>query len=81
MHMEANKGYKEARLLLERRYDNSTVIATAYVNNILKWKQVKRDYVKGLGKFAIMLGNFKNEVFQVPSGVVELYNSKTIKAI
>ena len=35
LHMETNKWYKDARLLLERCYGNSDVIATAYINKIL----------------------------------------------
>ena len=66
LHMETDKGYKEARLLLEKRYGNSAVIATAYVNKILNWDQVKRDDVEGLDEFAIMLGSCKNAVSQVP---------------
>ena len=60
--METKKTYKMTRLLLEWWYDNSAVIATAYVNKILNWKQVKRDNVEGFDEFAIMLGSCKNEV-------------------
>ena len=73
LHMETNKAYKMARLLLERWYGNSAVIATAYVNKFLKWEQVKRDDVEGLDEFVIMLGSCENAVFQVPYEVAELH--------
>ena len=44
--METNKGYKEARLLLQRRYGNSAVIETAYINKILNWEQIARELEK-----------------------------------
>ena len=80
LHMETNKEYEEARLLLERRYGNSAVIATAYVNKILNWEIVKKDDIKGLDEFAIILESCRNTVF-TPYGVVELHNPKTIRAI
>ena len=81
MLTHGNKGYKEAKLLLERRYGNSAVISTAYVNKILDWEQVKRDNVEGLNEFAIMLRSCKNTISQVPYGVAELHNSKTMRPI
>ena len=81
LHMDPSEGYKEARRLLERRYGDSERIATAYVNQVLDWKNIKADDVTGLDEFSIMLTNCKNAVTRVKFGLNELENPKTMRRI
>ena len=81
LHMDPSEGYKEARRLLERRYGDSERIATAYVNKVLEWKNIKADDVSSLDEFSIMLTNCKNAVTRVKFGMNELENPKTMRKI
>ena len=47
LHMDSEKGYTEARQLLQREYGDPYKISTAYVNKILRWAPIKSDDTQG----------------------------------
>lgn len=59
-HMAPVRGYQEARALLKRNYGNEHKIATAYMNKVLKWPELKPEDNVNLHKFSILLVCCKN---------------------
>ncbi|XP_068243775.1 uncharacterized protein [Palaemon carinicauda] len=43
LNLEASEGYRQARKLLEERYGNFEQIATAFVDKIIKWKEMREN--------------------------------------
>ena len=81
LYMDSDRGYREARKLLEKRYGDPHLVGTAYVEKVLNWKEIGKDDVKGLDEFAVMLTSCRNAVSRVPYGVSELQNPKTMRKI
>ena len=59
LHMDSEKGYTEARQLLQREYGDPYKISTAYVNKILRWAPIKSDDSQGLKRLSIFLTKCK----------------------
>ena len=59
-HMRPEKGYREARLLLQEQYGDELKIAMAFIDKALKWPQIKTDDAKGLHAYALFLIGCRN---------------------
>ena len=59
LHMDSEKGYTEARQLLQREYGDPYKISTAYVNKILRWAPIKSDDSQSLKRLSIFLTKCK----------------------
>ena len=59
LHMDSEKGYTEARQLLQREYGDPYKISMAYVNKILRWAPIKSDDSQGLKRLSIFLTKCK----------------------
>lgn len=81
LHMAPGEGYQEARRLLHKRYGDEERIATAHVEQILKWPNIKADDVDGLDQFSVMLTSCKNAVIGGALGGREIEHPKTMRKI
>ncbi len=53
--MDGTEGYKEAMRLLHKTYGDPYKVATAYVEKVLKWSEIKRNDAKGLAQLSMFL--------------------------
>ena len=81
IHLDPSEGYTRARNLLDLRYGNKEHIATAYIEEILNWKEIGRDDIDGLEEYSIELSNCLNAMSGIQSGIQELDNKKTKQVI
>ena len=81
LHLDASKGYSEARDLLQKRYGSPEQIATAYLDRVLNWKNISRDDIDALEEYSVTLISCRNAVSCVPFGASELQNPKTMRII
>ena len=80
MHLPHGIGYKEARKSLEKRYGNSDLIVTKYINSILTFQNIRNDDVEKLDEFSLLLINCKNAISKISSSV-EVQHPKTMREI
>ncbi len=59
-HMSADRGYHEARKLLQRQYGDELKIANAYMDKVLRWPQIKPEDGKSLSAYALFLIGCRN---------------------
>ena len=59
-HMPSERGYKEARRLLQKHYGNELKIANAYMEKALNWPIIKQEDGKALSAYALFLTGCKN---------------------
>ena len=59
-HMPSERGYKEARRLLQKHYGNELKISNAYMDKALNWPIIKQEDVKALNAYALFLTGCKN---------------------
>lgn len=81
LHLDASEGYRQARKLLEERYGELEQIATAYVDKVVKWKDMGENNAEDFDEYAVMLKTCRNAISCVPYGVAELQNPKTMRLI
>ncbi|XP_068237239.1 uncharacterized protein [Palaemon carinicauda] len=81
IHLEASEGYKQARKLLEERYGNLEQIATAFVEKIIKWKDIRENNAEEYDEYSVALKTCRNAISCVPYGIAELQNPKTMRLI
>ena len=55
LYMKAEEGYETARGLLDKEYGDSFKVATAYINKVFSWPQIKHDDARGLRQFSLFL--------------------------
>eukprot|EP00063_Salmo_salar_P065884 XP_014040719.1 PREDICTED: uncharacterized protein LOC106593859 [Salmo salar] len=55
LHMEARRGYAEAKRLLKEHFGNEIKVTTAYMEKAWNWTNIKPDDGKGLGGYALYL--------------------------
>ena len=79
--MSGDTGYKEARRLLKLRYGDPERIAHSYIDEVLKWPEIKRDDVESLDEFSVLLTSCRNAVSQIDYGAGELDNHTTMRKI
>ncbi|XP_043212074.1 uncharacterized protein LOC122376326 [Amphibalanus amphitrite] len=60
MHLQPDRGYKDARAALDRKYGDEHRISSAYVDKILSWPQMKSLDVDCLEDFSILIRSCKN---------------------
>ena len=68
MYMDHERGYREARRLLEKEYGDPYKVASSYLKKVLQWQNVKHDDAHGLKLFSIFLGKCKSAM----NGISEL---------
>ncbi|XP_068233412.1 uncharacterized protein [Palaemon carinicauda] len=81
LHLEASEGYKQARKLLEEQYGNLEQIATAFVDKIIKWKDIRENNEEEYDEYSVTLKTCRNAILCVPYGIAELKNPKTMRLI
>lgn len=54
-HMDAQRGYVQAKALLKEHYGNEFKIASAYVEKVLAWPSIKSEDVNSLQSYALFL--------------------------
>ncbi|XP_043220311.1 uncharacterized protein LOC122389655 [Amphibalanus amphitrite] len=81
LHMPEDKGYKEARRLLEARYGNQYKIAARSVDRILNWPAIKVDEIDAMDDFSIALRTCYNSMAGMVTETSELDHPKTIRKI
>lgn len=59
-HMPSERGYKEARRLLQKHYSNELKIANAYTEKALNWPSIKQEDGRALNAYALFLTGCKN---------------------
>ena len=59
-HMSPEKGYKEARSLLQKHYGNELKIANAYIEKALNWQVIRMEDGKALNAYALFLTGCNN---------------------
>lgn len=57
-HMAPDRGYKEARALLQKRYGDE--LKTAYIDKALKWPQIRSEDRKALNTYTLFLISCRN---------------------
>lgn len=60
LHMNADDGYAEAKLLLEYHFGDKTNLTNAYMEKALSWSNIKADDGKALSSFALFLRAYCN---------------------
>lgn len=60
MHMDARRGYSEAKQLLIKHFGNEMKIANAYLEKALNWTSIRADDGKALHAFALYLRQCHN---------------------
>lgn len=60
VHMEPNKGYKEAWDLLHKEFGDELKIASAYIDKVLNWSHIKSEDGKALKTYALFLFECQN---------------------
>ncbi|KAL0150819.1 hypothetical protein M9458_051514 [Cirrhinus mrigala] len=60
VHMEPNKGYKKAWDLLHKEFGDELKIASAYIDKMLNWAQIKQEDGKALKTYALFLIGCRN---------------------
>lgn len=63
--MEPQKGYKEAKKLLERHYGSDILIANAYQERILNWSSINSEDGRALHSFLLFLRGCCNTMLEV----------------
>ncbi|KAL7883475.1 hypothetical protein SRHO_G00011330 [Serrasalmus rhombeus] len=64
-HMAPDRGFKEAKRLLQKYYGDELNIASAYIDKALKWPQIKSDDGKALCAYALFLVGCHNTMEDV----------------
>lgn len=64
-HMPPDCGYQEAMHLLEDRYGNALKIATAFMDRVFKWPQIKSEEAQALNTFSLFLVSCRNALQDV----------------
>ena len=65
LSMHPQEGYQEARKLLKSRYGRSYKIATAYVERISSYPQIKSEDGESLQRVSVLLTSCKNALKQI----------------
>ncbi|XP_066941092.1 uncharacterized protein [Macrobrachium rosenbergii] len=81
LHLDVSEGYRQARKLLEERYGDLEQIATAYVDKVVKWKDMGENNAEDFDEYAVVLKTCRNAILCVPYGEAELQNPKTMRLI
>nr|XP_006821169.1 PREDICTED: uncharacterized protein LOC102805354 [Saccoglossus kowalevskii] len=61
-YLDASRGYPAALKELEDRYDNSEIIASAYIKRAMKWPSITASNAKGLDEYVMFLSECENAV-------------------
>lgn len=61
-HMSADRGYHEARKLLQRQHGDELKIANAYMEKALRWPQIRAEDGKSLSAYALFLIGCRNTI-------------------
>ena len=80
MNIDPEKGYKEARRALERKYGNEHKISVAYLEKLLQWPCMKPGDVTSLDDFAILLRSCINATEEI-SALSEVNHPKNLQLI
>lgn len=64
-HMPPDRGFKEAKRLLQKQYGDELMIASAYIDKALKWPHIKAEDGKALNSYAIFLNGCRNTMEDV----------------
>lgn len=59
-HMSSDRGYHEARKLLQKQYGDELKIANAYMDKALRWPHIKSEDGKALNAYALFLIGCRN---------------------
>ena len=80
LSMHSQEGYQEARKLLKSRSGRSYKIATAYVERISSYPQIKSEDGESLQKFSVLLTSCKNALKQI-SYLKKIENPNSLQMI
>ena len=80
LHLKSG-GYGRARELLHKRFGNQEKIVSTYIDRVLNWPQIKGDNVEAFDEFSVMLTTCRNAILDMPYGLVELQNPKTMRLV
>lgn len=80
LHMEPERGYYEAKRLLEEHFGNTYKISVAYINKALNWPAIKSDDGEALHSFGLYLTGCRNAMTDVEY-MEELDNTANMRAI
>ena len=73
------KGYDEARRLLEERYGSAYCLVDSYVDRLKLWPRILPGDVEGLDRLALFLVEVQNAMSSVPKG--ELEQPRTLREV
>ncbi|KAL2102335.1 hypothetical protein ACEWY4_001503 [Coilia grayii] len=80
LHMDVNRGYVEAKRLLDTHFGNSYRLTTAYIEKALSWNSIKSEDGKELHSYALYLRSCCNVARDLPD-MCELDTPSTLKLI
>ena len=79
-HMHPDRGYTEAKKLLNKHFGNEYTIASAYIEKALNWPVIRSEDGEGLTEFAVFLTSCYNTVDSMDY-VEEMDSPTNLKAV
>ena len=79
-HLPGERGYKAAMDLLEERYGDTDVMASAFIKKALEWPTIRNGDIKSLDEFALFLIECHNGTESIQAGNILEY-SENIKRL
>ena len=81
LYMPPAEGYKRAWNMLERKFGNTEVLCSGYIDKLLNTDGISRDDPDALDSFAVNMMMTHNALSTLSYGQAELDNPKTIRAL
>ena len=79
--MPPDKGYQEARRLLQKRYGNEENISAAHIERLLAWPNIKADNIGSLQNFAVAMMVCDSVMTNMPVGLRETDHPRTLRKL
>ncbi|XP_076036089.1 uncharacterized protein LOC143022038 [Oratosquilla oratoria] len=81
LHLAPREGYQKARSALEKRYGNKERIASAHIDKVLAWPEMKGENVEMLDEFTVELDTCISAMSGIKSELLELQNPRTLRQL
>ncbi|XP_076032399.1 uncharacterized protein LOC143020124 [Oratosquilla oratoria] len=79
LHLDPGEDYQKARSALEKRYGNKERIASAHIDKVLAFLDIKGENVEMLDEFTVQLDTCIGVMFGFQCGLLELQNPRTLR--
>lgn len=78
--MEPQRGYKEAKRLLQRHHGSDILIANAYQERILNWKPINSEDGRALHSFSLFLSGCCNTMLEI-NALTDMNHATNLKCV